>query len=130
MQGRAGIAARNELAVHEERVGRAPDEMVSGRMRLDQYPGVGNRPLQQLCGACSVGDRDAGETDVFARTVALDHERAGVTDLDHAHHFAVSGHGRRKKENQGENLHFAYRVAAAETLAGRAKTRNRWGSRD
>ena len=101
--------------------------MVPGRLPLDHRPGVEDRPLQQLGGPLFVGDRDAGEADVLARTVALDDQGPGVAHFDHAHHFAVSGHGRREEENDGENLHFAYRVAAAETLAGRAKTRNRWG---
>ncbi|HEX2059174.1 MAG TPA: hypothetical protein VHK90_00390, partial [Thermoanaerobaculia bacterium] len=68
-------AARDELAIDEERVGRAIDEIFV-RPRLERDPRADERPLEQCARSFLVGDGNPGEPDRFLLAAAIDDERA------------------------------------------------------
>jgi hypothetical protein len=117
VRGRARVAAQDELAIHEQRVRRTEGENSAARVRLEQDPGRDDAPAQQVPGACFIENADAGEADRFARTVALDDERASVLDVDDADHAGVDTNGEEDSESEDDSFHCVFCGAEAKRRA-------------
>ncbi|PYQ29410.1 MAG: hypothetical protein DMF56_10600 [Acidobacteria bacterium] len=104
---RAREAAHHELAIDEQRVGRAIDEHVVA-VALEHDPRVADRPAKHLARVQFIGDRDAGQPHGRARAVVVDRDRASVVDGDHADHSRIRRQtecGQSKSNDEDDSFH-------------------------
>jgi hypothetical protein len=119
---RAREAAHHELAIDEERVGRAIDQhLIVGA--LEHHPRISDRPAQHLARVQFIGDRHARELHARARSVIVNGDRASVVDGDNTHHRRIGG----QSESQDEDDSFHGVVWVAEE--GR-RARGVWSAKD
>ena len=81
----ARASAQHQLAVDEQRVGRAIDKG-RGAIALEHHPRAADGPAQQLARAKLVRDRDPREPYAHARPALVDGDGVPVLDAHHAHH--------------------------------------------
>jgi hypothetical protein len=95
-RGGARVAAQHQLAIDEERVGRAVDQRRAAAVVLEQHPRCADRPPQQLARVQLVSDGDAAEHHPLDRAVALDEQRRAVLDSGDAQHRRMKHHDEEK----------------------------------
>jgi hypothetical protein len=78
--------AQDELAIEEQRVGRAVNEVVAARLQFRQYPRRADRPAQQIRRARFVDELDPGEPDRLPPAGCFDDDGAAAGDFDDADH--------------------------------------------
>jgi hypothetical protein len=119
---RAREAAHHELAIDEERVGRAIDQhLVAGA--LEHHPRAADRPAQHLARMELVRDGNAGELYARARAVVFNRDRASVVDGDNPDHGRVGGQSKSKDEDD------SFHSVVVDAEEGR-RARGVWSAQD
>lgn len=91
------VSANDQLAVDEERVGRAVDQKLAGACRLEHHPRPACGPAEQIEGPRLVGDRHTRQADALACAIAVDEQRATVLGRHYAHHRGFGAARKQKK---------------------------------
>jgi hypothetical protein len=94
-------AARHELAVDEQGIRRAIDEVAAVRLFVEHAPRRADRPAQQRARAFVIDNRDSGQLHVFRNACAVDHERLSIGHADDADHRRFEAE-RNKESDEGE----------------------------
>jgi hypothetical protein len=119
---RAREAAHHELAIDEERVGRAIDQHLVAGM-LEHHPRAADRPAQHLARMELVRDGDAGKLHARARAVVFNRDRASVVDGDNPDHGRVGGQSKSKDEDD------SFHSVVLDAEEGR-RARSVWSAQD
>jgi hypothetical protein len=120
VQSRAGVASQHQLAVDEERVGRAVHEVLARGGALEHDPRRGERPVQKLARLRLVEDLDARKSHRLALPVVLHDDRAPVLNADHAEHGRIRGEAHAERdENEDDSLSHVVFFGAGECNARR-----------
>jgi hypothetical protein len=98
-------SARHELAVEEQRIGRAVDEVAAVRLLVEHDPRGANRPPQERPRALVVDDLDPGQFHRDRDAAALDDERLPIGHAGHAGHGRVEAQ-RHQESDEGEENRF------------------------
>ena len=101
LKGGSRESARHKLAVDEQRIRRAIDEVAAVRLLVEHDPRRADGPTQQRARAFVIDDRDASELHGNRITRAIDHERLSIGHADDADHRRFEAE-RNKESDEGE----------------------------
>jgi hypothetical protein len=95
--------AQDELAIDEQRIGRAIDKRAAARQFLDHDPAIDDRPSHELVRGVIIRDCDSSERDVFGDAVVLDEDRVSIDDRGDTRHPGLQLRCEKKRNEREEN---------------------------